>query len=155
MVEIDKVARYEAFLNETLLNDLRSVLKLRDKVFEEQAEFVALRNSIDAIKRADLVDREPLKTKVDLGCNFYCQANVPDPSKIFVAVGLGFFVELTLDEALNFIDRKEKSLTAEAEKLTKDCVKLKAQRKLVLGGLRELQNIPNEEPKKPQRDIFS
>ena len=43
---------------------------------------------------------EPLKTKVDLGCNFYCQARVPDPSMVMVAVGLGFFLELTLEEAL-------------------------------------------------------
>ena len=50
---------------------------------------------------------EPLKTKVDLGCNFYCQARVPDPTKIFVSVGLGFFVELTLDEALEFISKKD------------------------------------------------
>jgi len=42
-----------------------------------------------------------------------------------------------------------------AEALTQECAKLKVNIKLVLGGLRELQNINPEEPRKPQRDIFS
>ena len=35
------------------------------------------------------------------------QARVPDPTKIFVSVGLGFFAELSLEEALAFIAKKE------------------------------------------------
>ena len=69
-----KIARYETFLNETLRTDLKKTLELRDKIYSEQAEYLALRNSINAIKLGDLVEGEPLKTKVDLGCNFYCQA---------------------------------------------------------------------------------
>ena len=88
---LEKVQRYETFLNERLRGDLRKCLEQRDKIYEEQAEFLALRNSIQglsfwsnnfvlwliisiiAIKTAELVPGEPLKTKVDLGCNFYCQ----------------------------------------------------------------------------------
>merc|ERR1711864_67566 len=130
-------------------------LELRDKVYEEQAEFLALRNSIKAIKLAELVPGELLKTKVDLGCNFYCQARVPDPTRICVSVGLGFFPELTLEEALVFINKKEKLLEAQADKLTADCCKLKANIKLVLGGLQELQKISGDGPRKPFKDIFS
>ena len=148
-----KVAQYETFLNETLRNDLKRTLTERDKIYQEQAEFLALRNSINAIKLAELQPGEPLKTKVDLGCNFYCQARVADPTKIFVSIGLGFFLELTLDEALKFIEKKYTELSAEADKLTNDCAKLKANIKLVIGGLQELQNINPEGPRKPQRDI--
>ena len=35
-----------------------------------------------------------------------------DSSKIFVAVGYGFFVELTHAEALKFIEKKTNQLTA-------------------------------------------
>lgn len=35
----------------------------------------------------------------------------PDTSRIMVKVGLGFHVEFTLTEALEFIDQKEKDLT--------------------------------------------
>ena len=151
----EKVARYEAFLNDTLRSDLKKNLELRDKIYQEQAEYLALRNSINAIKLASLQPGEPLKTKVDLGCNFYCQARIPEPSKICVSVGMGFFVEMTLDEALKFLDKKDAELCKDADKLTEECAKLKANIKLVLGGLRELQNINPEDPKKPQRDIFS
>ena len=72
----DKVQRYETFLNERLRGDLRKCLEQRDKIYEEQAEYLALRNSIQAIKTAELVPGEPLKTKVDLGCNFYCQVKM-------------------------------------------------------------------------------
>lgn len=34
-----------------------------------------------------------------------------DPSRIFVAVGFGFFVEMSLDEALRFIEKKTSQLT--------------------------------------------
>lgn len=150
-----KVTKYETFLNETLRTDLRKTLLLRDKIYQEQAEYLALRNSINAMKISDLVPGEPMKTKVDLGCNFYCQARISDPGKICVSIGLGFFVELTLDEALKFVDKKDEELNKEAERLTNDCAKLKANIKLVLGGLRELQNINPQDPRKPQRDIFS
>jgi len=149
-----KVLQYETFLNDTLRADLRRTLELRDKIYEEQAEFLALRNSINAIKLAELKDGEPMKTKVDLGCNFYCQARISDPSKIYVSVGLGFFVELTLEEALKFIDKKDKELESEASKLTTDSCKLKANIKLVLGGLQELQKLSGE-ARKPLRDIFA
>ena len=100
---------------------------------------------------------------------------MPDPTKVCVAVGLGFFVELTLDEALAFVSKKDAALSkqvskiieyrkiilarlsikTQAEQLSKECAKLKAHIKLVIGGLQELQQIGLEEPRKPQRDIFS
>ena len=46
--------------------------------------------------------------QVDLGCNFYCQARVPDPSRLIVEVGLDIWAELTLEEAKKFVDKKVK-----------------------------------------------
>lgn len=87
-----------------------------------------------------------IKTKVDLGCNFYVQANVPDASKIFVSVGFGFFVEFTHSEALRFIDKKVDHLTNKTNQLTKESAKIKAHIKLVYEGLREIQNLQGELP---------
>jgi len=56
----------------------------------------------------------------------------PDPSKIFVCVGFGFFVEFTLTEALSFIDKKCTHLTSLTETLTQDAARIKAHIKLVL-----------------------
>ena len=39
-----------------------------------------------------------LKTLVDIGAEVYCQAKVPDISRVYISVGLGFHVESTLEE---------------------------------------------------------
>uniref|UniRef100_A0A8C7TJ12 Ubiquitously-expressed, prefoldin-like chaperone n=1 Tax=Oncorhynchus mykiss TaxID=8022 RepID=A0A8C7TJ12_ONCMY len=94
-----------------------------------------------------------LKTEIDLGCNFYVQAHVEDSSKIFVAVGYGFFVELTHSEALKFIEKKTNQLTVHTEVLTKDAAKIKANIRMVLEGLRELQSL-TDVPEKRMRDAL-
>ena len=85
----ENITKYEAFLSDKLRPDLKALLEERDKIYSETAEFLALKNSIEAIKSSSLSPGEPLKTKVDLGCNFYCQAVVPNPGRILVSVGLG------------------------------------------------------------------
>lgn len=149
----EKVLQYENFLNEKLKEDLRNILEQRDKVYQQIAEYLQLKTVIETINQSD--PSETLKTKVDLGCNFYVQAKVPDTSKVFVNVGFGFYVEFTHDEALNFIRKKEVILNNQAEKLTKDATTVKAHIKLVLEGLRELQQLPVEADKKPYRDVLS
>eukprot|EP00088_Acartia_fossae_P037578 TRINITY_DN3878_c0_g1_i10.p1 TRINITY_DN3878_c0_g1~~TRINITY_DN3878_c0_g1_i10.p1 ORF type:complete len:180 (-),score=27.56 TRINITY_DN3878_c0_g1_i10:72-560(-) len=150
-----KITRYETHLNEVLRKDLEKCLELRDKIYTEQAEFLALRNSITTIKEAGLKENETLHTKVDLGCNFYCQAEVESPQRIMVAVGMGFFLEMTLDEALQYVSRKEKELTEKAEELTTQSINIKANIKLVICGLKELQSISTEPSRQQFRDVFS
>ena len=55
----------------------------------------------------------------------YLQARVPDPSRLFLEVGLGFFVELTLEEALKVIERKTAALEQKATALTQDACKVR------------------------------
>ena len=56
----------------------------------------------------------------------------------------GFYVEFTHEEGLAFIDKRIKLLEDKAKELTYETTKLKANIKLVLQGLREMQNIPEE-----------
>lgn len=149
-----KVVQYETFLNERLKEDLRKILEQRDEIYKQTAEYLQLKTVIETIKETDYT-KEELKTKVDLGCNFYVQAKVPDTSRIYVNIGFGFFVEFTHEEALKFIKKKTDSLNEKAENLTKDAVTVKAHIKIVLEGLRELQNLPREPDKKPYRDVLS
>nr|XP_022296657.1 protein UXT-like [Crassostrea virginica] len=148
-----KVVQYEQFLNERLKTDLRQVLDQRDKLYGEVAEYLQLKTVIERVKESNF-KTEGLKTKVDLGCNFYVQAHVPDASMIFVSVGYGFFLEMTHDEALSFIEKKVSRINSNIETLTKDAVKIKAHIKLVLQGLQEIQNL-DVEPEKPYRDVLS
>uniref|UniRef100_A0A8D0L477 Uncharacterized protein n=1 Tax=Sphenodon punctatus TaxID=8508 RepID=A0A8D0L477_SPHPU len=68
---------------------------------------------------------------------FYVRAEVPDTSTIFVALGYGFFAELTLPEALAFVEKKSKMLTQLSETLTKDSAKIKANIRMVLEVIKQ------------------
>ncbi|KAM4697188.1 protein UXT [Rhinophrynus dorsalis] len=137
----EKVLRYEAFVTDTLHRDLRRVLENRDAVYEKISQYLHLKNVIEKLQE---LPPETLHTQVDLGCNFYVNAEVPDSSRIFVALGFGFFAELTLAEAVKFIEKKNKMLTEISENLSRDAANIKAHIRLVLEGLRELQELPDE-----------
>ncbi|XP_045912317.1 protein UXT-like isoform X2 [Micropterus dolomieu] len=129
---------------------LRKVLDQRDSVYEKISQYLQLKNTIQSLQESG---SQRLKTDVDLGCNFYVQAEVEDASRIFVAVGYGFFVEMTHDEALRFIEKKTSQLTAFTEQLTKDASKIKANIRMVLEGLRELQGL-TDLPESRRREVF-
>ncbi|XP_040927505.1 protein UXT isoform X1 [Betta splendens] len=145
-----KILQYEGFINEVLMRDLGRVLEQRDTVYEKIAEYLQLKNTIQSLQNSD---SRLLKTDVDLGCHFYIQAEVEDSSRVFVAVGYGFFVEMTHTEALRFIDKKTSQLTAFTEQLTKDSAKIKANIRMVLEGLRELQGL-TDLPDATRREVF-
>ena len=96
-----------------------------------------LRNNVKMLQEQK---KTSLKTMVNLGSDFYVQAKVPDTSKIYVSIGLGFHAELTLDETVTFCTQREAHYTAQAEEFTERAAKLKARIKLVLGAIDELQS---------------
>ena len=147
----EKVKKYEEFVNDKLRTDLETVRKNQEEVNSRITEYLQLKSVIENIKSSEesRSGRE-LKTQVDLGCNFYCQARIADPSKILVLVGYGFYVEFTLEEALRFIEKKCNQLTMHSQKLGQDSARIKANIKLVLEGLRELQGLrPVEKESRP------
>ncbi|XP_055553678.1 protein UXT isoform X2 [Falco cherrug] len=73
-------------------------------------------------------------------CNPLCPLS-PSPQRVFVALGYGFFAELTLPEALRHLDRRSRLLDRLSESLTRDGAKIRAHIRLVLEGLRELQGL--------------
>ncbi|XP_066916210.1 protein UXT homolog [Clytia hemisphaerica] len=158
----EKVLKYEEFLNEKLRTDLRIVHEQRDKLYKEINEYMQVKRLIETLKGQKehnntddkkSPDKCTAKMKMDLGCNFYCQTLIPDCSRIYLLVGYGYFVEMTLEEADNFIDKKLKILKDKSQLCSKDSAKIKAHIKLVMGGLRELQNL-NFGNEKPKIDVF-
>ncbi|KAM3872284.1 protein UXT [Diretmus argenteus] len=145
-----KVLRYETFISDVLKKDLERVLEQRDGVYEKISQYLQLKNTIESLQESG---SKQLKTDVDLGCNFYVQAHVEDSARIFVAVGYGFFVEMSHAEALRFIDKKTSQLTAFTELLTKDSAKIKANIRMVLEGLRELQGLTDLPDSKRREDL--
>lgn len=132
------VLQYETLLNDVLRERLRKSIEARQKVYEEISEYAQLQSQIEQIQEDNLTS---LHTQVDLGCNFYCQAKVPDTSKIFVRVGYGFFVEFTLEEALKFIEKKTKHLYSVADRWKEVEAEINIDMIFVTETLRKLQGF--------------
>ncbi|XP_026436467.1 protein UXT homolog isoform X2 [Papaver somniferum] len=79
----------------------------RDKFFESQKVFSDLRKRVETLEKNAVTS---LRTLVNLDSEVYTQADVLDTRHIFVDVGLGFHVEFTWPEALEFISLKEARL---------------------------------------------
>ncbi|KAK6921975.1 Prefoldin alpha-like, partial [Dillenia turbinata] len=111
---------------------------LRDKVFEEQKIFSDLKKNIENLEKHSVTS---LTTLVNLGSEVYMQAEVPDTRTIFVDVGLGFHVEFTWSEAINYIKLREEKLARQIEEYTHLIASIKAHIKLVCEGIRELLQL--------------
>ncbi|KAF9947994.1 hypothetical protein BGZ65_008383 [Modicella reniformis] len=143
-MEVDlqqKITRYEKFVNEGLRKDLKEALDSRDAVYDQISDYLKLAKDIEVIKSNGLTE---MKTQVDLGSNFYVQAKIPDTKHIFVNVGFGFHAELTLDEALTFITKKEAFLQKKADMYTKKAAQIRAHIKMVLQAMAEIMKLSKE-----------
>jgi prefoldin subunit 5 len=144
-----KVREYETFLNDRLRIDLQRAWTERDRLFSEIAEYERLRvtlNTLDELyknrKESDLED--PLQTQIDLGCSFFVQAECPVNNRIFISIGFGLHCELTYDEGRNFIDKKVPYLREQQMELSNKIAHIKANIKLVLEALKEIQMIDDK-----------
>ncbi|KAG0330551.1 hypothetical protein BGZ99_000022 [Dissophora globulifera] len=140
-----KIARYESFVNEGLRKDLQDALDARDAIYDQISEYLKLAKDIEVIKDNGLKE---MKTQVDLGSNFYVQAKIPDTEYIYVNVGFGFHAQLTLDEALTFIPKKEAYLQKKAEKYTEKAAQIRAHIKIVLEAMAEIMKLNIEPPRR-------
>ncbi|KNC81571.1 prefoldin, alpha subunit [Sphaeroforma arctica JP610] len=132
----ETVHRYENFIDKQLREDLRKLLVERDKVYEQMSDHYKLRNSIETIKESRQIE---LKTLVDIGQNIYCNARVPNCSELFVDIGFGFQLEMTVEEADAYIEEKLALLQLKADAITEKANGVRANIKTVLRALQELQ----------------
>ncbi|KAJ7953862.1 Protein UXT-like [Quillaja saponaria] len=94
---------FEEFLEGRLKPDLFRAIADRDKVFEQQKVFSELRRNIENLEKNSVTG---LRTLVNLGSEVHLQAEVPDTQRIIVGIGLGFHMQFTLSEALNFVTQE-------------------------------------------------
>ena len=142
-----RIIQCESFINDVLKEDLKRVITRRDNIYSKIAEYLQLRKIIEQMMKQGK-HKTSGRVLTDIGCNFYCQAEIKDTSKILVCVGLDTFVEFTQEESIEFINAKVNILTKQAEQLSADSAKIKAFIKVILNGLRDLQMLEfNEESK--------
>lgn len=143
----EKVRKFEEFVDQRLKPDLANAIKQRDKVFEQQKTFLDLKRNIEKLERNGVTS---MRSMVNLGSEVYMQAEVPDTRHIFVDIGLGFHVEFTWQEALQFISVREARLTRQIDEYTHLIASIKAQIKLVCEGIREVLQLPADKELPPR-----
>lgn len=135
-----KVLEFETFVNDVLKADLAKLAEKLDAKNADIAEFLQLKSVITTFQNTN-VEKTGFKTKVDIGSNFFIQAHVPDASKILLDVGLGNYIEFTLDEALVIINVRIKLFEQQITNLRKAIARTNAHIKLILIAIRDLQGM--------------
>ena len=149
-----KAKQLEKYAEEQLKGELQRVTERRDKVYEQTSDYIKLRDQIQQMQRRLKEDTEAhgsdartdMRVQVNLGNEFYMQAHVPDMTRIYVDVGLGFHAELTLDEAVEWIGKKEAALNEVAARLTDTCAHIRFQLKLTYELMGQLMGVQGAAP---------
>ncbi|EEA06616.1 uncharacterized protein CMU_012900 [Cryptosporidium muris RN66] len=103
-LESNDITKYENFLEKVLQKDLKQLIDKRQEILIKINEIQRLRRNISLFSAMKLSE---LNTSIDLGCDVYIQANIPDITMVFVELAFGFFLELKLDEIPYILDLKE------------------------------------------------
>lgn len=128
----------ENFIEEVLRKDLKEYEDYINKLNGEIMEFVQLKNVSENIAQ-NLSDG--FKTQVNIGGNFFMSAKVPESKTIMINVGLNYYVEFTIDEAIKFCDFKIRSLQNEADVIREKSIETRAHIKLALLCIAEKENL--------------
>mmetsp|Transcript_31021 Transcript_31021/g.30568 ORF Transcript_31021/g.30568 Transcript_31021/m.30568 type:complete len:106 (-) Transcript_31021:68-385(-) len=89
-----------------------------------------------------------LRTQVDMGCNFYVQAEVPDTETLIVEIGMGIFIELNRKQTLNLCEQKNEIFEKQTNLLKQKISDIKAHKRFVLEAIREIMQLEPEAKKK-------
>uniref|UniRef100_M4D7I7 Translation initiation factor 5A C-terminal domain-containing protein n=2 Tax=Brassica campestris TaxID=3711 RepID=M4D7I7_BRACM len=141
----------EEIIDKGLKQKLLQTIASRDKIFEEQKELSDLRKNIETLEKNGV---NSLKTMVNLGSEVYMQAEVPDTRHIFMDVGLGFYVEFTRQEALDYIPKREELVKKQLEEVTKVIAQIKGRIKLAHHQIQQILNLPDENPSSHRQPVM-
>jgi prefoldin subunit 5 len=110
-----QIIEYGSFISRKLQPQLQTAVEAREETEAEISEYAQLQNKIRQIE-ATIVDTEhsaigsspiAIDAVVDIAhATVFCNTTIPNPRNIFVNVGFGFHVEMQLQEASQFIDKR-------------------------------------------------
>ncbi|KAG0504238.1 hypothetical protein KC19_N003900, partial [Ceratodon purpureus] len=134
-----KIEQYEAFVDKRLKPRPGSCdRRTRQSAGGSRRVYSDLAKNIKLLQEQKLTK---LRTMINLGSEVYGQAEVPDATRIFVDIGLGFHAEFTLDEALGLYVKRIRCLASKWSSTRAQVASIKAQIKLVVEGIKELMNL--------------
>lgn len=136
----NKLLHYETFINNVLKEDLKNIDQNLQRVNAEIVEFSQIKQTLGLLQNtSDFPDG--FKTQVDVGCNFFIEAKVTDPSSMLFDIGLNHFLEFTKEEAERFVELRIKALEKMSTGLRESSAAAKAHIKLMLLFMGQLQNL--------------
>lgn len=155
------IQKYHQFIEQTLKRDLAVCTQLQEKVHQKHTDYAALRQSLLTLQGQHAAERaaQPdvaiarMKSMLNLGSEFYVKAVVPDPTRLFLDVGLGFHVELTLGEAIAWIDAKLPTLEVKLARTKEQQAMIQGKIKVVYEGIAELMQL-QQQTQKPERTFY-
>ncbi|KYR01139.1 prefoldin alpha subunit family protein [Tieghemostelium lacteum] len=136
---MDSVSYYQNFIKEKLQVDLDRSIQNKAKILEDLESYLDLKSNIELIQENQLKE---MKTMINLGCECYVKAKVPDTTMINVNVGLDIYVQYSLDDALKFIETREIYLSKQAEQLTTIIYMIQTKIDLILQSINDLISLP-------------
>ncbi|XP_013147726.1 PREDICTED: protein UXT [Papilio polytes] len=137
------IVRYENFINNVLKESLRVQDQQLHKINEEITALIQEKHTLKVITDQKL-HPDGFKTKLNIGCNFFMEASVPDTSKLLMHIGLKHYLEFTANEANTYLDARIKVYEDKAEEIKKKIYMTKAHIKLMLFGIGQLTNMKSD-----------
>lgn len=128
------IEEVEYFINDKLKVELGNLDNALNKANEDIMEYMQLEKTIEFIKTNK---SDGFKTQIDVGSNMFMEASVDKIEPILINVGLNVYLELTIEEALKFLEQKIKILNKESEIIREESLKVRAEIKILLMYLAE------------------
>ncbi|XP_052756633.1 protein UXT [Galleria mellonella] len=135
----ETITKYESFINDVLKEDLRQLHQRLQGVNAEISDLIQQKHTLKVITNKQ-THPHGFKTQVNIGCNFFMEAEVPDTSTLLMNIGLNHYLELSIEEANKYLDVRIKAYEKKAEELQQKAAETKAHIKMMLFGIGELQN---------------
>lgn len=100
-----KIKEYSSFVQKVLGPDLQQAEESRNEIQKDIIEYQELQKRLVAMHKVQPTQLDSVM--VDLGYNtLHCRAVVSNTQALFVHIGMGFHTELTLPEALVFLEKR-------------------------------------------------
>lgn len=145
--------RYTHEIETKLKPDLDAATRRRDKVLDELIQLEQMETALDLINATakekkneqdgnvtNKGEKQPaMETRVNIGEEFYIRAHVHDMENIIVDVGCGVLVEMSFEEAREFILTRRSWLEKQAAFFSDKVVKIETHLKTAIKCLSELK----------------
>ena len=143
---------YRAFLSQKLEPELHKAHEERVQVEEKIADYRSLLTQIESLEKTttkreneegeeeDDDKKEPRTTtvRIDLGSEILCDLAVDNSEKLFVDIGLGFFCQLSYQEARTLSKKRIDMLTDDAREKREKEERIAEHVEIVANGIKSL-----------------